>query len=87
MQVCHFLIIVARGFAKSVQGNPDEARASRYILKDYVQGKLLYVEPPTGKDGTLFNQSIYEDETLISRQLKKIQIRKVQEQVVFVLLI
>ena len=28
--------IVARGFVKSGQGNPDEARAARYILKDYV---------------------------------------------------
>ena len=27
---------VARGFTKAGQGNPDESRAARYILKDYV---------------------------------------------------
>ncbi len=27
---------VARGYKKAAQGNPDEARAARYILKDYV---------------------------------------------------
>jgi large subunit GTPase 1 len=27
---------IARGFRKAAQGNPDEARASRFILKDYV---------------------------------------------------
>ncbi|KAJ3411419.1 hypothetical protein HDV05_002201 [Chytridiales sp. JEL 0842] len=37
---------VARGFRKAAQGNPDEARAARYILKDYVNGKILYCEPP-----------------------------------------
>ena len=29
-------IIGARGFTKSGHGNPDESRAARYILKDYV---------------------------------------------------
>ena len=33
----------SRGFTKSGQGNPDEARASRHILKDYVNvRRLLY---------------------------------------------
>jgi large subunit GTPase 1 len=27
---------IARGYVRSSQGNPDEARAARYILKDYV---------------------------------------------------
>jgi large subunit GTPase 1 len=27
---------IARGYFRSSQGNPDEARAARYILKDYV---------------------------------------------------
>lgn len=27
---------VARGFTKAGQGNPDESRAARYVLKDYV---------------------------------------------------
>lgn len=39
-------VVVARGFARSGQGNPDEARAARYVLKDYVNAKLLYCHPP-----------------------------------------
>lgn len=36
----------ARGFTKTGQGQPDESRAARYILKDYVKGKLLFCHPP-----------------------------------------
>ncbi|XP_042369910.1 large subunit GTPase 1 homolog, partial [Plectropomus leopardus] len=34
-----------RGFMTS-HGQPDESRSARYILKDYVCGKLLYCHPP-----------------------------------------
>ena len=34
-----------RGYMTS-SGRPDEARASRYVLKDFVAGKLLYCHPP-----------------------------------------
>ncbi|KAM9358509.1 large subunit GTPase 1 homolog isoform 2-T2 [Symphorus nematophorus] len=34
-----------RGFMTS-HGQPDQSRSSRYILKDYVSGKLLYCHPP-----------------------------------------
>ncbi|KAF9294241.1 hypothetical protein BGZ88_004189 [Linnemannia elongata] len=46
---------VARGFTKAGQGNPDESRAARYILKDYVNGKLLYCAPPPGSESSEFN--------------------------------
>jgi large subunit GTPase 1 len=36
----------ARGFTTTGQGQPDESRAARYILKDYVNGKLLFCHPP-----------------------------------------
>lgn len=36
----------ARGYMTQGFGSADESRASRYILKDYVNGKLLYVNPP-----------------------------------------
>lgn len=36
----------ARGFATTGLGQPDESRAARYILKDYVSGKLLFCQPP-----------------------------------------
>ncbi|KAM9848402.1 large subunit GTPase 1 homolog [Aulostomus maculatus] len=34
-----------RGFMTS-HGQPDQPRSARYILKDYVSGKLLYCHPP-----------------------------------------
>lgn len=46
---------VARGFTKSSQGNPDEHRAARHILKDYVNGKLLFAFPPPELDAADFN--------------------------------
>lgn len=58
---------VARGFAKTGQGQPDESRAARYILKDYVNGKLLYCHPPPGDppvDGHDFNRELYDLEHL-----------------------
>lgn len=38
----------ARGFMRAGVGSPDESRAARYILKDYVNAKLLYCHPPPG---------------------------------------
>ena len=49
-------IIVARGFTRAGQGTPDEARAARYILKDYVSAKLLYCHPPPDIDHVSFNE-------------------------------
>jgi len=46
---------VARGFFTSGQGNPDESRAARFVLKDYVSGKLLYCQPPPGVDTDEYN--------------------------------
>lgn len=39
----------ARGYMTQGFGSADEPRASRYILKDYVNGKLLYINPPPVK--------------------------------------
>ncbi|KIX96882.1 uncharacterized protein Z520_07602 [Fonsecaea multimorphosa CBS 102226] len=59
----------ARGFATTGAGSqPDESRAARYILKDYVNGKLLYCHPPpTGNPetdveayGKEFNEKLYD---------------------------
>lgn len=36
----------ARGYMTQGFGSADQPRASRYILKDYVNGKLLFVNPP-----------------------------------------
>ncbi len=53
----------ARGFATTGHGQPDESRAARYILKDYVSGKLLYCHPPPHDpdlDGAEFNEALYD---------------------------
>lgn len=41
----------ARGYMTQGFGSADESRASRYILKDYVNGKLLFINPPPKKIG------------------------------------
>ncbi|CAG8692878.1 979_t:CDS:2, partial [Acaulospora colombiana] len=51
----------ARGFTKSGHGNLDESRAARYILKDYVNGKLLFCHPPpTGISKEEFNAETHD---------------------------
>ena len=54
---------VARGFATTGQGQPDQSRAARYILKDYVSGKLLFCHPPPHDppfDTDDFNSELYD---------------------------
>lgn len=50
-----------RGFMTQGLGQPDQSRAARYILKDYVNGKLVWVQPPPGgPDPTEFNRELYD---------------------------
>lgn len=51
-----------RGFMTQGQGQPDQSRAARFVLKDYVNGKLLFCEPPpgTGEDAKEFNRELYD---------------------------
>lgn len=46
---------VARGFFTGGQGNADTSRASRFVLKDYVNGKILYCVPPPNIPAEVFN--------------------------------
>ena len=58
---------VARGFTKTGQGQPDESRAARHILKDYVSGKLLFCHPPPNDsriDPREYNRELYDTEHL-----------------------
>ncbi|XP_078522423.1 large subunit GTPase 1 homolog [Lissotriton helveticus] len=51
-----------RGYM-TAHGQPDQPRSARYVLKDYVIGKLLYCHPPPGIDESDFqpqHQSISE---------------------------
>ncbi|PHH71517.1 hypothetical protein CDD80_5226 [Ophiocordyceps camponoti-rufipedis] len=43
---------MARGFCTQGLGQPDESRAARRVLKDYVNGKLVFVQPPPGFSST-----------------------------------
>lgn len=58
----------ARGYMTQGFGSADESRASRYVLKDYVNGKLLYINPPphmeddtpyTREECQEFNKDLY----------------------------
>lgn len=52
----------ARGFQTQGLGQPDESRAARYVLKDYVNGKLLYCEPPPDTvEPEEFNRELYDE--------------------------
>lgn len=52
----------ARGYQTQGLGQPDISRAARYVLKDYVNGKLLYVAPPPGTvDAESFNRELYDE--------------------------
>ncbi|XP_054839669.1 large subunit GTPase 1 homolog [Eublepharis macularius] len=42
-----------RGFMTD-HGQPDQPRSARYVLKDFVAGKLLYCHPPPGTDPEAF---------------------------------
>ena len=57
----------ARGFATTGQGQPDQSRAARHVLKDYVSGKLLFCHPPPTNppiDGHAFNRELYNMDKL-----------------------
>uniref|UniRef100_A0ABM5G4D9 Large subunit GTPase 1 homolog n=1 Tax=Pogona vitticeps TaxID=103695 RepID=A0ABM5G4D9_9SAUR len=49
-----------RGFMTD-HGQPDQPRSARYLLKDYVMGKLLYCHPPPGIDPCHFQLWDRED--------------------------
>ncbi|WFD29356.1 hypothetical protein MSPP1_000365 [Malassezia sp. CBS 17886] len=50
----------ARGLVRQGQGNPDESRAARYVLKDYIKARLLFAQPPPGIDADTFNAGQHE---------------------------
>lgn len=61
----------ARGFSTQGLGQPDESRAARYILKDYVKGKLLFCHPPPADptiDPIHFNRELYDADHLPERR-------------------
>ncbi|KAF7519582.1 hypothetical protein G7054_g13034 [Neopestalotiopsis clavispora] len=68
----------ARGFQTQGVGQPDESRAARTVLKDYVNGKLLYCEPPPGyPDAAEFNHELYDSVHLPEK--RRAQLRHAME--------
>jgi large subunit GTPase 1 len=68
----------ARGFTRTGQGQPDESRAARHILKDYVNGKLLFCQPPPGNiDPFNFNRGLYDGHSLEKRRTPVSQFHQV----------
>ncbi|KAM9975246.1 hypothetical protein ACTFIW_000873 [Dictyostelium discoideum] len=53
-----------RGF-RTVHGAPDQSRAARIVLKDFVNGKLLYCHPPPGFDSIKFQRKTIKGSNLI----------------------
>lgn len=70
----------ARGYMTQGFGNADQPRAARYILKDYVNGRLPYVHPPPKADFTQiseaekfeFNKELYTLNTLSDSRKEQI---------------
>ncbi|KAI2633931.1 hypothetical protein GGS21DRAFT_120045 [Xylaria nigripes] len=63
-----------RGFKTQGVGQPDESRAARVVLKDYVSGKLLFVEPPPGwGDSRDFNREFYVADYLPQKRRAALQ--------------
>ncbi|XP_021040358.1 large subunit GTPase 1 homolog [Mus caroli] len=60
-----------RGFM-TAHGQPDQPRSARYILKDYVGGKLLYCHPPPGKDPVAFQ---HQHQQLLECKVKGEELR------------
>lgn len=68
---------VARGYTRSGQGNPDEARAARYILKDYVNAKLLFCHSPPGIEESVFNEQTRQMALIRAERKKKAPVTRV----------
>lgn len=52
---------IARGYRTSNFGNPDQSRASRVILKDYVSGRLLFCHAPPAVEQAAYSALTYAD--------------------------
>lgn len=70
-----------RGFM-TANGQPDQSRSARYLLKDYVNGKLLFCHAPTGVEQETFHtfpsrtKKTVEEESLPKQQQRAMRINK-----------
>lgn len=75
-----------RGFM-TANGEPDNSRAARYILKDYVNGKLLYCYGPPNVDQEEFHKfekaPDKREEDIPARTLRAIKVSAVSLTLLF----
>ncbi|KRT79505.1 50S ribosome-binding GTPase [Oryctes borbonicus] len=68
-----------RGFM-TANGQPDNPRAARYIIKDFINGKLLYVYPPPGINDDEFHnwppQKLSSNKIPIPREIRATKFNK-----------
>ncbi|XP_022794124.1 large subunit GTPase 1 homolog isoform X2 [Stylophora pistillata] len=64
-----------RGFMTS-HGIPDESRSARYVLKDYVKGKLLYCIAPPGQHESEFQKIGYKLQSVADIEWKDKQAKQ-----------
>lgn len=61
-------------------GQPDQSRSSRYVLKDYVNGKLLYCVAPPNVEQSIYHQfpertrKIIEEKALPDQQQRAMRV-------------
>lgn len=73
------MILDNRGFM-TANGQPDQSRSARYVLKDYVCGKLLYCHAPPGVKQDDFHtfpariRKEMEEEKLPARQQRAMRV-------------
>lgn len=64
----------------TANGEPDNSRAARYVLKDFVNGKLLYCNAPPGVNQKEFHTFKEVDEkcerNIPARTLKLIKVSR-----------
>lgn len=64
----------------TANGQPDNARSARYILKDFVNGKLLYCSAPPGIPQEEYHSfpergsKLRDDKTLPPREQRAIKV-------------
>ena len=64
-------------------GQPDQSRSSRYVLKDYVNGKLLYCVAPPNVEQSVYQQfpertrKIIEEKALPDQQQRAMRVSNV----------
>lgn len=75
-------IAFIRGFMSS-SGIPDSSRAARMLVKDVVNGKILWAAPPPGAEENEFNSHLYSlkktSENIGAVQLEQMEKRNLLE--------